>query len=123
MSMALVGVAAAKKWTPRSPRSSRQPEDGLRATGPFELPRAAPASFLDYRRPRSVAFAPAAHRAEAVDHAVRQRDPIAARAVRAGLSAIDAKAAGVIAIVSIGPNMGTAPPVAIAASMCNPLID
>jgi hypothetical protein len=29
----------------------------------------------------------------------------------------------VIAIVSIGPNMGTAPPVAIAASMCNPLID
>ena len=29
--------AAAKNWTPRSPRSSRQPEDGLRAIGPFEL--------------------------------------------------------------------------------------
>jgi hypothetical protein len=54
---------------------------------------------------------------------VRQRDQIAALAVRAGLSAIDAKAAGVIAIVSIGANMGTALPVAIAASMCNPLTD
>jgi hypothetical protein len=40
---------------------------------------------------------------------VRQRDQIVARAVRAGLSAIDAKAAGVIAIGSIGPNMGTVP--------------
>jgi hypothetical protein len=40
---------------------------------------------------------------------VRQRDQIAALAVRAGLGVIDAKAAGVIAIVSIGPNMGTAP--------------
>jgi hypothetical protein len=54
---------------------------------------------------------------------VRQRDQIAALAVRAGLSAIDAKAAGVIAIVSIGANMGTALPVAIAASVCNPLTD
>ena len=52
---------------------------------------------------------------------MRQRDQIAARGVRAGLSAIDAKAAGVIAIVSIGPKMGTAH--AIAASMCNPLTD
>jgi hypothetical protein len=52
---------------------------------------------------------PAAYGAETVDHAERQRDQIAALAVRAGLSVIDAKAAGVIAIVSIGPNMGTAP--------------
>jgi hypothetical protein len=52
---------------------------------------------------------PAAYRAEAIDHAVRQRDQIAALAIRAGLSVIDPKAAGVIAIVSIGPNMGTAP--------------
>jgi hypothetical protein len=26
-----------RSWRPRSSRSSRQPEDGLRATGPFEL--------------------------------------------------------------------------------------
>jgi hypothetical protein len=40
---------------------------------------------------------------------VRQCDRIAALAVRAGLSAIDAKAAAVIAIVSIGPKCGNGP--------------
>ena len=40
---------------------------------------------------------------------MRQCDRIAALAVRAGLSAIDAKAAGVIAIVSIGPKSGNGP--------------
>jgi hypothetical protein len=36
-----------RDWTPRSPSSSRQPEDGLRATGPFDLSRTPAASLLD----------------------------------------------------------------------------
>jgi hypothetical protein len=59
-----------RDWTLRSPILSRRVEDGLRATGPFEVRQSPAASLLDDRLWRSVAPARGRHsrRAEAVAH-------------------------------------------------------